>query len=93
MNHLHGGPTAVMLLEHQEIRKCLDAIACKLAEENFETEAEDMQLKAALCPHNHKEEGIVYPVMDQVFSERERAKMFLEINNKKRTPAPRHSWP
>ena len=32
--HLQGGPTAVMRLEHREIRKYLDAIARKLAEHN-----------------------------------------------------------
>lgn len=81
-NHLQDGPTAVMRLEHQEIRKHLDAIAGKLADENFETEADELELESVLCPHNHKEEGILYPMMDQVFSEQERAGMFLEMNNK-----------
>jgi regulator of cell morphogenesis and NO signaling len=78
---LQSGPTAVMRLEHQEIRRHLDAIAGKLAEENFETADDEFALDAVLCPHNHKEEGILYPMMDQVFSEQERSGMFLEMNN------------
>ncbi len=30
----------------------------------------------SFCPHNHQEEGILYPMMDQVFSEPERAEIF-----------------
>ncbi|HEX5398577.1 MAG TPA: hemerythrin domain-containing protein [Verrucomicrobiae bacterium] len=82
-NHLQDGPTTVMRLEHREIRKYLEAIAQKLAEENFETNDEEIRLEAVLCPHNHKEEGILYPMMDQVFSEPERAGMFLEMNKSK----------
>ena len=82
-NHLQDGPTMFMRLEHQEIRKYLDAIAGKLAEENFETDDEEMRLEAILCPHNHKEEGILYPIMDHVFSEQERTGMFLKMNDKK----------
>ena len=82
-NHLHGGPTTVMRLEHQEIRKYLDAIAGNLAKENFETEEDELKLESVLCPHNHEEEGILYPMMDHVFSDQERAGMFLKMNDKK----------
>lgn len=78
---LQSGPTALMRLEHQEIRRHLDAIAGKLAEETFETADDEFALEAVLCPHNHKEEGILYPMMDQVFSDLERSGMFLEMNN------------
>jgi regulator of cell morphogenesis and NO signaling len=77
------GPTAVMRWEHQEIRKYLDAIAQKLLDENFETNEEEVGLETVLCPHNHKEEGILYPMMDQVFSEPERAGMFSEMTKRK----------
>lgn len=83
LNQLRDGPTAVMRLEHQEIRRHLDTIAGKLAEENFETEEEEQGLESVLCQHNRKEEGILYPMMDQVFSEQERDEMFLKMNNKK----------
>ncbi|MBU6408824.1 MAG: hemerythrin domain-containing protein [Verrucomicrobia bacterium] len=81
--HLQSGPTAVMRLEHQEIRRHLDAIAGKLTEENFETSEDEHALETVLCPHNHKEEGILYPMMDHVFSEQERNEMFLKMNHKR----------
>ncbi len=77
------GPTGVMRLEHREIRKYLDAIAQKLAEKNFETDEEEMGLETVLCPHNQKEESILYPMMDQVFSEPDRAGMFSEMSKRK----------
>lgn len=85
LGHLQNGPTAVMRLEHREIRKYLDSIARKLADENFETDEEEMGLETVLCPHNHKEEGILYPMMDQIFSEPERTEMFSEMNKSKGT--------
>ncbi len=81
--HLQNGPTAVMRLEHREIRKYLDAIAAKLTEKNFETDEEEMGLETVLCPHNHKEESILYPMMGQVFSELDRAGMFSEMRKGK----------
>lgn len=83
LNHLQDGPTAVMRLEHQEIRIHLNAMAGKLAEENFETDEDEQALEAVLCPHNHKEEGLLYPMMDHIFSEQERAGMFSKMNDKK----------
>ena len=71
-----------MRWEHREIRKYLDDIAEKLARNDYETEFEEMGLQGVLCPHNHKEEGILYPMMDQMFSELERARMFSEMNKK-----------
>jgi hemerythrin-like domain-containing protein len=78
--HLQGGPTAVMRLEHREIRKYLDAIARRLAEQDFHTDDEEISLALALSAHNHKEEGVLYPTMDRVFSEQEKGAMFLEMN-------------
>lgn len=80
IGHLQGGPTAVMRMEHREIRKYLDAIARKLTEQNVHTDDDEMRLEAVLSAHNHKEEGILYPMMDRVFGEQERAAMFLEMN-------------
>jgi len=76
---LPGGPTQVMRWEHQEIRKYLDAIAEKLAR-NDDTEVEEMGLQAVLCPHNQKEEGILYPMIDQVTGAEERAGIFARMD-------------
>ena len=77
--HLQGGPTAVMRWEHQQIRKFLDAIALKLDRQDFGTEEEELGLEAVLCPHNQKEEGILYPMIDQVVGEDERAEIFAAM--------------
>jgi regulator of cell morphogenesis and NO signaling len=63
-SRLLGGPTEVMRWEHREIRKFLDAIAEKLVRGDDDTEAEETGLRAVLCQHNHKEESILYPMID-----------------------------
>jgi len=74
-----GGPTAVMRWEHQEIRKYLGAISEKLAQEDWQTEAEELGLTSVLCPHNHKEESILYPMIDQVTRAEERKEIFARM--------------
>lgn len=91
LNHPPDGPTAIVRLEHQQIRKHPDSIACKLTEENFETE--EISLETVLCPRDHKEEGILYPMMDHVFSEQQRNEMFLKMNHKRGTPVTRSLSP
>jgi len=75
-----GGPTEVMRWEHREIRKYLDAIAEKLTRNDFATEIEEMRLQGVLCPHNHKEENILYPMIDQVFGLEERKEIFARMS-------------
>ncbi len=74
-----GGPTEVMRWEHWEIRKYLNAIAAKLAQDDNDTDVEEMGLQSVLCPHNHKEESILYPMIDQVIGTEERAGIFVRI--------------
>ncbi|HWH68936.1 MAG TPA: hemerythrin domain-containing protein [Candidatus Sulfotelmatobacter sp.] len=77
--HLQGGPTAVMRWEHQQIRHWLAALAGKLHQRDFNTADEELSLEAVLCPHNQKEEGILYPTIDQVVGEAERAEIFAAM--------------
>lgn len=74
-----GGPTAVMRWEHQEIRKYLNAISEKLAQSDWQTEAEELGLTSVLCPHNHKEESILYPMIDQVTHAKEQKEIFARM--------------
>lgn len=74
-----GGPTVVMRWEHQEIRKYLDAISAKLAQEDLQTEAEEVGLTSVLCSHNHKEESILYPMIDQTTYAEERKEIFARM--------------
>ena len=77
---LPGGPTEVMRWEHREIRKYLDAITEKLARGDCDTEVEEMGLQAVLCLHNHKEESILYPMIDQLTDAEERAEIFARMS-------------
>ncbi len=78
--HFQDGPTGVMRGEHQQIRRFLDAIALKLARHDFGTEEEEMALEAVLCPHNQKEENILYPMLDQMVGADERAEIFAAMD-------------
>lgn len=78
--HLQGGPTGVMRWEHQQIRQYLDVIGLKLSRQDFATEDEEMSLEAVLCPHNQKEESILYPMIDQVVGQEERAEIFAAMD-------------
>lgn len=78
--HLQGGPTGMMRWEHQRIRQFLDAIALKLSCRDFTTEEEEMALEAVLCPHNQKEESILYPMIDQMVGAVERAEIFAAMD-------------
>lgn len=77
--HLDG-PTAVMRREHQEINKWLNDIAQKLKQDDWKTEDEELGLRTVLCPHNQKEESILYPILDQVTGLQERKDIFSEMN-------------
>lgn len=77
--HLDG-PTEVMRWEHREIRAFLNAIAEKLARGDCDTTIEEMGLQSVLCPHNHKEESILYPMIDQVTGDEERTEIFARMS-------------
>lgn len=74
-----GGPTQVMRWEHREIRKYLNALAEKLARSDDDTEEAEMGLQGVLCPHNQKEENVLYPMIDQVTEPEERKEIFARM--------------
>ncbi len=45
------------------------------------TEEEEMALESVLCPHNQKEESILYPMLDQMVGAAERAEIFASMDN------------
>lgn len=77
-----AGPTHAMRHEHHEIQVFLTALAEKLADNDFSTELEEFGLQAVLCPHNHKEEGILYPIIDQTTGNEERSQIFNAMKQK-----------
>ena len=74
-----GGPTQVMHWEHQQIRGFLKAIVDKLAACTDDTVNDEAGLLAVLGPHNHKEEKILYPMIERVTDGAERTQIFAEI--------------
>ena len=59
----NAGPTAVMRMEHTQIKDCLMLIEKQL-NQNGDTSAIETQLTTILASHNMKEESILYPMSD-----------------------------
>ncbi len=74
-----SGPTAVMRMEHREIRESLNAIHAKIEKQNTHTDAEEASLLAVLSAHNQKEEGILYPMIDNVTGDSDRENVFKKM--------------
>ncbi len=63
-----SGPTAVMRIEHQQIKEFLDKIHASISQGNFQTETFEEGLIEVLSAHNDKEESILYPAIDEAIS-------------------------
>ncbi|MFI5345486.1 MAG: hemerythrin domain-containing protein [Elusimicrobiota bacterium] len=61
----NSGPTAVMRLEHRQIKVHLDAIHDKVRVADPDSDAAEKALLEVLKAHNMKEEMILYPAIDQ----------------------------
>lgn len=59
-----SGPTAVMRMDHREIRRHLDAIHEKVRVADPGSDASEKALLSVLSDHNMKEEQILYPAID-----------------------------
>jgi iron-sulfur cluster repair protein YtfE (RIC family) len=70
------GPTAVMRAEHREIGRCLEALHDKVRRQDVDSDAEEQSLIQALLAHNQKEENVLYPMIDRLSSEEEKAAAF-----------------
>lgn len=77
-----GGPTEMMRWEHRQIRGFLNAIADELAQGEGDTAGEEMGLLSVLEAHNQKEEGILYPMIDQMTGPEERTEIFAEMSQR-----------
>jgi len=64
-----GGPTAVMRVEHAEMRRLLDEIAGALEAAGAERTSPLASLTALLFAHNGKEERILYPMCDRALAD------------------------
>jgi hemerythrin-like domain-containing protein len=72
---LKGGPTAVMRVEHRQIRRLLDEIGEKLLRGEMDTDAEQIVLLELLYAHQQQERAVVYPTMDKALNTTELRKL------------------
>lgn len=75
-----SGPTAVMRMEHREIKNFLEKIHASVGR-NIQTSHLEDGLIEILTEHNNKEENILYPWIDNSVSDEEIEKLFKEMKN------------
>lgn len=64
-----SGPVQVMLMEHVQIRDLLAQMAAAMAQKDAqEYSGLSETLLMVMQQHNHKEENILYPIMDQILA-------------------------
>jgi iron-sulfur cluster repair protein YtfE (RIC family) len=78
--HDHG-PTAVMRVEHREIGRRLEALHEKVRTRNLDSDQEEQNLLQALVVHNQKEETVLYPAIDRLTSDQEKAAAFKAMED------------
>jgi len=71
------GPTAVMRVEHQQIKQLLRGILAQIGTPDAVTTAKS--LAALLKSHNEKEETVLYPWLDQSLPETQRVDLLDRI--------------
>ena len=76
-----SGPTAVMRMEHRQIKGFLAQIQDAISSGNTKTEEFENGLSEVLTAHNNKEESILYPWIDDSISEDERQQSLLRMKN------------
>ena len=76
-----GVPTQVMRTEHRIIGECLEAIHQKVQASNPDSNLEEQRLVDVLKSHNMKEERILYPSIDQVITDQERAELYQAMKD------------
>jgi regulator of cell morphogenesis and NO signaling len=73
------GPTVVMRAEHREIGRRLEALHDKVRRHDLDSDREEEDLLQTLAAHNHKEENVLYPAIDRLSSDEEKADAFRKM--------------
>lgn len=77
-----GGPTAVMKMEHGQIKGFLEELNARvLGGESKGLDELTTGLLEVLHSHNHKEENILYPAIDRMVTDEERKKVLGDMAN------------
>lgn len=75
-----SGPTQVMRIEHKQIGECLELLHKKVRTQDTNSDKEEEMLLSVLSNHNLKEENILYPTIDSMITDEERAEIFNQMN-------------
>ena len=79
-----SGPTAVMRMEHRQIKEFLEEIQGRIQKQDLHTGEFEEALIRILSQHDQKEEAVLYPWIDRSLSDGEREEILLKI--KKSSP-------
>ena len=74
------GPTQVMRLEHEHLRMLLKNLQEKINHKEAADDDQENELIAYLAQHNHKEENMLYPMIDGSITPEERQAVFKKIH-------------
>ncbi len=83
LGHLRNCLTASLRRDHGQILGYLDEISRKLAQGNIATGDEEACLETLLQLHNQKEEQALYPAMDKILNDEQRAAVFVAMKKAK----------
>ncbi len=80
-----GGPTEAMRADHKEIKKLLegihDCVAGESAKEFKKIKKFEEDFRDLISTHNFKEEQMLYGWIDDVLDDKEKKKIFKEVEN------------
>ncbi len=74
-----SGPTAVMRMEHAQIKEFLDIIQAMIENNNIDTADVESMLFDILKSHNEREEEILYPWIDSSLGESEALEILKKL--------------
>jgi regulator of cell morphogenesis and NO signaling len=75
------GPVAVMEDEHRQILNILEHINSKLQNNDYSSNRFEHDLMVLLGGHNVKEENVLYPVLDHLLTQDEKASLVQQMKN------------
>ena len=76
-----GGPTEDMRTEHRQIGNYLETIFKAVSNGNANTDDLEFGLLDVLSQHNHKEENLLYPWIDETLSEKQAEETIFHLKN------------
>lgn len=77
---IEGCLMKILRREHRQIADALEALHKKVQAADPESDEEEQALLTLLSSHERKEESILYPVLDALLSDEERAGIFRAMN-------------